>query len=148
MTGSPGTGKSHLAIAIGIRACSAHKRVLFRPVAELLDELIAATVDHTLGARLAMLGRLDLLVLDELGYLPMDPRRANLFFQLISRLYEHGSIILTSNMPFEAWGTVFGGDEVIASAVLDRLLHHCHVIAINGPSYRTKDTRPPKQGGT
>jgi DNA replication protein DnaC len=148
LVGAPGTGKSHLSIAIGIRACSAHKRVLFRPVAELLDELVAATVDHTLGARLAMLGRLDLLILDELGYLPMDPRRANLFFQLISRLYEHGSVILTTNKPFEEWGTVFGGDEAIAGAVLDRLLHHCHVFAINGPSYRTKDKRRPKQGGT
>jgi len=148
VTASPGTGKTHLGIAIGIRACSAHKRVLFRSVADLLDELVAASVDHTLGARLATLGRLDLLVLDELGYLPMDPRRANLFFQLISRLYEHGSIILTTNKPFEDWGTVFGGDEVIAGAVLDRLLHHCHVVAINGPSFRTKDKRPPKQRET
>jgi DNA replication protein DnaC len=148
LVGAPGTGKSHLAIAIGIRACGAQKRVLFRSVTDLLDELIAATVDHTLGARLATLGRLDLLVLDELGYLPMDPLRANLFFQLVSRLYEHGSIILTTNKPFEEWGTVFGGDEVIAGAVLDRLLHHCHVIAINGPSYRTKDKRPPKQRET
>ncbi len=148
VVGAPGTGKSHLGIAIGIRACMAHKRVLFRYIAELLDELVAATVDHTLGARLAALSRLDLLILDELGYLPMDPRRANLFFQLISRLYEHGSVILTSNKPFEEWGAIFGGDDVIAGAVLDRLLHHSHVIAINGPSYRTKDKRPPKQGGT
>ena len=148
LVGAPGTGKSHLSIAIGIRACGAHQRVLFRSVAELLDDLVAATVDHTLGVRLAMLGRLDLLILDELGYIPMDPRRANLFFQLISRLYEHGSIILSTNKPFEEWGTVFGGDEVIAGAVLDRLLHHCHVVAINGPSFRTKDKRPPKQGGT
>jgi DNA replication protein DnaC len=72
--------------------------------------------------------------------------RANLFFQLISRRYERGSIILTSNKPFEEWGAVFG-DEVIATAVLDRLLHHSHLIAINGPSYRTKDKRPAKQGG-
>jgi len=148
LVGAPGTGKTHLSLALGIRACAAHKRVLFRSVADLLDELTAATVDHTLGARLATLGGLDLLILDELGYLPMDPRRANLFFQLISRLYEHGSIILTTNKPFEEWGTVFGGDEVIAGAVLDRLLHHCHVVAINGPSYRTKDKRPPKHGGT
>jgi DNA replication protein DnaC len=148
LVGAPGTGKTHLSLALGIRACGAHKRVLFRSVADLLDDLVAATVDHTVGARLATLGGLDLLILDELGYLPMDPRRANLFFQLISRLYEHGSIILTTNKPFEEWGTVFGGDEVIAGAVLDRLLHHCHVIAINGPSFRTKDKRPPKQRDT
>jgi len=140
-------GKSHVALAIGIRACAAHKRVMFRSVADMLDELIAATVDHTLAARLNAISRLHLLVLDELGYLPMDARRATLFFQLISRLYERGSIILTTNKPFEEWGSVFGGDEVIAGAVLDRLLHHSHVIAINGPSYRTKDKRPPKQGG-
>ena len=136
-----------MSIALGLRAPAAHKRVLFRPVPDLLDELVAATVDHTLAARLEVLGRLDLLILDELGYLPMDTRRANLFFQLISRGYERGSIILTSNKPFEEWGMVFG-DEVIASAVLDRLLHHSHLIPITGSSYRTKDKRPAKQGGT
>ena len=148
LCGPPGVGKSHLAIAIGIRACAAHKRVMFRSVAEMLDELVTATVDHSLAARLTAISRLHLLVLDELGYLPMDPRRANLFFQLVSRLYERGSIILTTNKPFEEWGSVFGGDDVIAGAVLDRLLHHSHVIAINGPSFRTKDKRPPKSGGT
>jgi len=147
LCGPPGVGKSHLAIAIGIRACAAHKRVMFRAVPDILDELIAATVDHTLAARLNAISRLHLLVLDELGYLPMDARRANLFFQLISRLYERGSIILTTNKSFEEWGSVFGGDEVIAGAVLDRLLHHSHVLAINGPSYRTKDKPSMKHGG-
>jgi DNA replication protein DnaC len=146
--GPTGTGKSHLSIAIGIRACMAHKRVLFRPIAELLEELVAATVDHSLGARLDVLSRLDLLILDELGYLTMDPRRANLFFQLISRRYEHGSIILTGNKPFEEWGTIVGGDDVIASAVIDRLIHHSHIIAISGPSFRAKDKRLSKQGET
>lgn len=147
LLGPAGTGKTHLSIAIGIRACAAQKRVLCRPIAELLDELIAATVDQTLAAHLEVLSRLDLLILDELGYLPMDSRRANLFFQLISRRYEHGSIILTGNKPCEEWGTIFG-DEVIAAAILDRLLHHSHIVAISGPSYRTKDKRPPKQGAT
>ncbi len=144
--GPTGTGKSHLSIAIGIRACMAHKSVLFRSIADLLDELVAATVDHTLGARLDALSRLDLLILDELGYLTMDPRRANLFFQLISRRYEHGSVILTGNKPFEEWGSVFG-DDVIASAVIDRLIHHSHLIPISGPSFRAKDKRPATQGG-
>jgi DNA replication protein DnaC len=145
--GPTGTGKSHLSIAIGIRACMAHKSVLFRSIADLLEELVAATIDHTLGARLDVLSRLDLLILDELGYLTMDPRRANLFFQLISRRYEHGSVILTGNKPFEEWGSVFG-DDVIASAVIDRLIHHSHIIPISGPSFRAKDKRPAKHGGT
>lgn len=144
--GPPGVGKSHLAIALGLRACAAHKRVLFRPVPDLLEELVAATVDQTLSARLEVLGRLDLLILDELGYLPMDARRANLFFQLVSRRYEHGSVIVTSNKPFEEWGAIFG-DDVIAAAVLDRLLHHSHIIPITGPSYRTKDKHAPKREG-
>jgi len=147
VTASTGTGKSHLSIAISIRACMAHKSVLFRPIADLLEELVAATVDHTLGARLDVLSRLDLLILDELGYLTMDPRRANLFFQLISRRCEHGSVILTGNKPFEEWGSIFG-DDVIASAVIDRLIHHSHLIPISGPSFRAKDKRPAKQGGT
>ncbi|MDR7419153.1 MAG: IS21-like element helper ATPase IstB [Armatimonadota bacterium] len=146
LIGPPGVGKSHLGIALGVRACAAHKRVLFRPVPELLDDLVAATVDQTLSARLEMLSRVDLLILDELGYLPMDARRANLFFQLISRRYEHGSVIVTSNKSFEEWGAIFG-DDVIATAVLDRLLHHSHIIPITGPSYRTKDKQPSKREG-
>lgn len=84
------------------------------------------------------LGRLDLLVVDELGYTPMDSHKANLFFQLVSHMYTRSSLIVTSNVPFENWGKVFGGDEVIASAILDRLLHYSHVFAITGPSYRMK----------
>lgn len=146
LVGPPGVGKSHVGIAIGLRACAAHKRVLFRAVPDLLDELVAATVDQTLSARLELLGRVDLLILDELGYLPMDARRANLFFQLVSRRYEHGSVIVTSNKPFEEWGAIFG-DDVIAAAVLDRLLHHSHIIPITGPSYRTKDKQTAKREG-
>lgn len=104
----------------------------------LLDQLIASTVDHSIGQRLDTLSRLEVLIIDELGYMPIDKPRANLFFQLISRRYEKGSVILTSNKAFDEWGDVFG-DDVIASAILDRLLHHSHIIPINGPSYRTKD---------
>ncbi|HHW19461.1 MAG TPA: ATP-binding protein, partial [Firmicutes bacterium] len=85
-----------------------------------------------------MLSRLDLVIADELGYMPVDTQRANLFFQFVSCRYEKGSIILTTNKSFDQWGQVFG-DDVIASAILDRLLHHSHIIAINGPSYRLKD---------
>lgn len=136
--GPPGTGKSHLAIALGIKACMARKRVLFAHAPTLLDQLVASVVDRSLGSKLEVLGRLDLLVVDELGYMPMDTQRANLFFQLVSRRYEKGSIIITTNKPFDQWGQILG-DDVSASAILDRLLHHSHIIAINGPSYRIKD---------
>lgn len=139
LLGPPGTGKTHLSIAIGIKACISRKRVLFCKVLPLMEELIACCVTRTLPARLESLSRLDLLILDELGYdESLDKRKANLFFQLISARYERGSIILTSNKPFEEWGGVLG-DEVVASAILDRLLHHSHIVAINGPSFRLKD---------
>jgi DNA replication protein DnaC len=100
---------------------------------------VACTVDSSLGRRLQDLQRLDFLVVDELGYMPMDSRRANLFFQLVSARYERGSIGITTNKPFDQWGQVFGGDDVIAAAILDRLLHHSHILATTGPSYRMKD---------
>jgi DNA replication protein DnaC len=112
--------------------------VLFLPAATLLDQLLAAEASHTLGKHIETLGRLDLLVVDELGYLPMDARGATLFFQLISHLYTRSSVSLTTNVSFDAWGRVFGGDEVLAAAILDRLLHHSHVFHITGPSYRMK----------
>jgi DNA replication protein DnaC len=137
--GRPGTGKTHLATALAVRACQARKRVLFVPAATLLDQLVAAEASHTLGKYVETLGRLDLLVVDELGYLPMDARGATLFFQLTSHLYTRTSVTLTTNVSFDAWGRVFGGDEVLAAAILDRLLHHSHVFHITGPSYRMKD---------
>ena len=103
-----------------------------------MEQLLAAEVCRTLGKCIENLGRLDLLVVDELGYTPMDSHRANLFFQVVSHAYTHVSLIVTSNVPFEGWGKVFGGDEVIASAILDRLLHFSHVFLISGPSYRMK----------
>jgi DNA replication protein DnaC len=146
--GGPGVGKTHLAVALALQACAARRSVLFTAAADLLDQLAAAEVTHTLGKLLDRLRRLDLLVIDELGYLPIDGRRANLFFQLVATRYTKGSIIITSNVSFDGWGKVFG-DEVIASAILDRLLHQSHIFAINGPSYRLKDKRavpkPPKE---
>ena len=139
--GRPGTGKTHLATALGLRACQARKRVVFFHAPALLEQLLAADVARGLGKLVETLGRLDLLVVDELGYTPMDAHRANLFFQLVSHLYTRVSIVLTSNVPFDAWGRVFGGDEVIAAAILDRLLHYSHVFHIIGPSYRMKDKR-------
>jgi DNA replication protein DnaC len=95
------------------------------------------------------LGRVDLLIIDELGYLPMDSRRANLFFQLVAARYTKGAVVITTNVPFDQWGRIFG-DDVIAAAILDRLLHYSHPFAINGPSYRVKDKlsatpRPPME---
>lgn len=138
LVGRPGVGKTHLSIGLALRACQAGKRVLFTHAPELLEQLLAAEVSRTLGRFIENLGRLDLLVVDELGYTPMDGHRANLFFQVVSHLSTHSSLIVTSNVPFDGWGKVFGGDEVIASAILDRLLHFSHVFSISGPSYRMK----------
>jgi DNA replication protein DnaC len=136
--GRPGVGKTHLATALALRACQARKRVLFMQTLELLEQLLAAAVTRSLGKFIESLGRLDLLVLDELGYTPMDSQQANLLFQLVNRLYTRVSLILTTNVPFDAWGKLLGGDEMIASAILDRLLHHSHVFLITGPSYRMR----------
>lgn len=105
---------------------------------ELLEQLLAAEVSRGSGKFIEGLGRLDLLVVDELGYTPMDAHRANLFFQLVSHTYTRASLMVTTNVAFDAWGTVFGGDEVIVSAILDRLLHFSHVFLITGPSLRLK----------
>ena len=134
--GRPGVGKTHLSIALAVRACQSRNRVQFAQAMELLESLLAADATRTLGKLLETLGRLDLLVVDELGYIPMDARRANLFFQLVNRMYTRASLIITTNVPFDGWGKVFGGDEVIAAAILDRLMHHSHVFLITGPSYR------------
>lgn len=143
--GASGTGKSHLAIALALKACEARRRVLFIPAVQLMEQLSAALVSKTLGPLLATLTRLDLLVCDELGYLPVaDARQANLFFQLISSRYEKTATIITTNRPFEQWGKTFG-DDTIAAAILDRLLHHAHIFPIKGPSYRLKDKLPQEE---
>jgi len=140
--GRPGVGKTHLSLALAVRACQARKRVLFYSARNLLEQLLAAEVSHSLGKLIESLGRLDLLVVDELGYIPIDAHQANLFFQLVSHMYTRSSLIVTTNVTFDAWGGIFGGDEVIASAILDRLLHYSHVFLITGPSYRMKGKLP------
>jgi len=139
LVGPPGVGKTHLAIALGVRACQERKRVAFYGVQELLDHLSVAHATGLLPQKLVELSRLNVLILDELGYLALDTLRAHLFFQLVNRLYEKGSIVLTTNRRFESWAEIFAGDGVIAGAILDRLLHHRQLLAINGPSYRTAD---------
>lgn len=136
--GAPGVGKTHLAIALAIKATQARKRVLFYSAEHLTQELAAAEVSGRLNKMLEIMTRIDLLVIDELGYLTLTPQTAKLFFQLISKRYEKGSTIVTSNKPFEHWGEIFG-DEVVAAAILDRLLHHSYPFLINGKSFRLKN---------
>ena len=141
LIGPPGVGKTHLAIALGIKACEKQKRVKFYPAQELMNVLGQAQLTGRLGKELWLLSKLDLLIIDELGYMKLSRESAALLFQLVSRRYEHGSIILTSNCPFEEWGRIFE-DSVMATAILDRLLHHSHVVYITGKSYRMKNYQP------
>ena len=136
--GPPGTGKTHLATGLAIRACQAGHRVLFATAAQWVARLAAAHHAGRLQAELIRLGRYPLIVIDEVGYIPFEAEAANLFFQLVSARYERASLIVTSNKPFGRWGETFG-DEVVAAAMVDRLVHHADVIALKGDSYRLKD---------
>jgi DNA replication protein DnaC len=136
--GPPGTGKTHLAIGLGIRACQAGHRVLFATAAGWVARLAEAHAAGRLQGELVRLGRCPLLVIDEVGYIPFEAEAANLFFQLVSARYERASLIVTSNKPFGRWGEVFG-DDVVAAAMIDRLVHHADVVALKGDSYRLKD---------
>ena len=135
LLGPPGTGKSHLAIALGFEAIKAGKSVFFATLAEIISSLLKAQREGDLTSRLRYLARPALLIVDEFGYLPLEPGGANLFFQLVNARYEKGAMIITSNRGFRDWGDVFG-DNVVAAALLDRLLHHAIVIEIDGSSYR------------
>jgi DNA replication protein DnaC len=136
--GPPGTGKTHLATGLAIRACQAGHRVLFATATEWVDRLAAAHHNGRLQDELLRLGRYPLIVVDEVGYIPFEPEAANLFFQLVSSRYERASLIVTSNKVFGRWGEVFG-DDVVAAAMIDRLVHHAEVVALRGDSYRLKD---------
>ena len=138
--GPPGVGKTHLAIAIGMKAAGVQKRVLFFTAEKLIEELQAAEVSGKLPSFMDLIGRVDLLVIDELGYLKLTRQSAELFFKLIAKRYEKGSVIVTSNKAFEQWGEIFV-DDVVAAAILDRLLHHSYPFFIQGRSFRMKNIK-------
>ena len=136
--GTPGTGKTHLATAIGIEAARKRNITYFITCHDLIQTLRKAHDENRLESRLKHFSKYKLLIIDEIGYLPVDKTGANLLFQLIAKRYEHNSTIITTNQPFSKWGDVFS-DSMLANAILDRLLHHSHVLKMVGPSYRTKD---------
>ncbi len=136
--GPPGVGKTHLAIAIGLKAAIQRKRVLFFTAEDLISELISASYSNRIAEYIDSLSRIDLLIIDELGYLEINKSASSLFFKLISKRYEKKSTIITTNKPFEEWDGIFG-DDVVAAAILDRLLHHCYPFLINGKSYRMRE---------
>lgn len=138
LLGPPGVGKTHLAVALGIKAIEQGYKIQFSSAQSLISSLARASMENRLEERLKLYCQPKLLIIDEIGYIPIDRHGANLFFQLISRRYEKGAMILTSNQPFSGWGEVFG-DAVIATAILDRVLHHSITINIKGESYRLKE---------
>jgi len=138
LLGPPGVGKTHLAVSLAIAAAQSGRRVYYGTLAELITSLEEAQAAGRLARRLATLTYPSLLVVDEIGYLPVTRNGAVLFFQLIGRRYERASTVLTSNKSFEEWGEVLG-DEVMAAALIDRVLHHCHLVNIRGNSYRMRE---------
>lgn len=138
--GNPGTGKTHLATALGHAACAQGKRVRFVTVTGLVTQLLEAREDRQLERFLTRLTKLHLLVLDELGYVPFSKAGAELLFEVISRAYERQSLIVTTNLPFEQWTEILG-NERLTGALLDRITHRVHIIEANGESYRLKDAK-------
>jgi DNA replication protein DnaC len=137
MLGPPGTGKTHLSIALGVRACLAGQRVQFATATQWVARLAEAKRQDQLEAELKRLALIPLLILDEVGYIPFDPQAANLMFELVSSRYEHASMIVTSNKPFSKWGEIFG-DDMVATAMIDRLIHHAEILSLKGDSFRLR----------
>jgi DNA replication protein DnaC len=139
LIGNMGTGKTHTAVSLGLLACQSGEKVRFYTATGLINELLEAQDQHMLGKRLAQLARVDLLIVDEVGFVPFSPEGARLLFQTFSERYLKGSLLITSNLEFSRWLEVFG-DERLTGALLDRLTHHCHVLEFNGDSYRFKES--------
>lgn len=145
--GPPGVGKTHLAVALAVAACKAGYSIYFTTLDDMIHHLQENSAIGRLGTAMRRYTKPQVLVIDEVGYLPLNRDQANLVFQTISKRYETGSILLTSNKAFSEWGSVFG-DDVLATAILDRLLHHCEVISVNGPSWRIKNRLTTEGGDT
>lgn len=139
--GAPGVGKSHLCIALAEHACARGYRVRFTTAIDIINRMDAAQKNGTFAAAMKTYEKPNLLVIDEIGYLPIEQRGADIFFQVISSRYERGSIALTSNRAFKDWSKIFNNDAVITSAILERVCHHCEPVIIEGKSYRMKDRR-------
>lgn len=140
LIGNPGTGKTHLAISLAAEACRRGKKVRFWRVTELVTQLLEAREERLLMRLKSQLARLDLLVLDELGYVPTSKVGAELLFDVISTAYERTSVIVTTNLPFEQWTEVLGSERLVG-ATLDRLTHRCHILEATGESYRLQDAK-------
>ena len=143
--GPPGVGKTMLAVGLAVAACQAGFSIYFTTLDDMVRNLREAEAGGRFAKKLQTYLKPSVLIVDEIGYLPLSRAEANMVFQLVSRRYERGSIVVTSNKAFGEWGQVLG-DDVLAAAILDRLLHHCDVVSINGPSYRLKDHVRPKGG--
>jgi DNA replication protein DnaC len=141
--GGVGLGKSHLAVALGYQACLQGHRTLFTSAADIINTLSAAQAAHRLKTELRRYLGPALLLIDELGFMPIDKHGADLLFQVISQRYEQGAIVLTTNKAFKTWLTIFNNDATVTSAILDRLLHHAETVTIEGKSYRMKDRIEP-----
>lgn len=138
--GPPGVGKTHLAVALGLEAIKQRYTVYFITAHDLVQTLQTAHMSNTIKQKMKMFIKPDLLIIDEIGYRKMDETAAHFFFQIVSERYERGAILLTSNKTFGAWGDIFG-DNVLATAILDRLLHHSSTVNIKGESYRIKEKK-------
>ncbi len=138
--GNPGTGKTHMATALGYTACAQGRKVRFITTSSLVTQLLEAREDRSLRRLLKQMERIELLILDELGYVPFSKAGAELLFDVISRAYERSSVIITTNLPFENWTEVLGSER-LTGAMLDRLTHRVHILEANGESYRLKDAK-------